>query len=841
MTSMEVQNQLGRILIEFSRNGSFPEDEAVSATVVQGSALPGALEALSAAKADLETEIRQLSRDSAAEVDSWIVNAKSLQDDIDKSRRLASEIARQAEADEENIEAMRERETYVEFLMKENLFNDQLRETLEAIKVANDSFDAAEKLSYENRIVDALHSLENAWKSSEKIPLEKTTRAVRLLDARYSQLRDSLQTQLLTVWNSLVSIDKEQKCLTINQSLGSQNTDINEALIGLMTYSQLDSEVKKLWDDFDIALVRPRTEFNEGHLSSVQIQGNKIISGSEETDYSIKSLFADLEQIIRFIATNLPYEFVKLLSSTMMPVLSNRIKDTWLDTAVPASLDDMADYQKTLTHVNNFAAVLTELKWSGADLFQEWVSNAPRVWLNNRRETALDFIRNQLSLGIGATTKVDRVEKRLVSSNESKDPSSKENGNGITAANQDNWDDAWGSDEETEPVSDADPPVAAGDEEKTTHNPDSDVQNVDIDEADAWGWGDDDDTEAEPESKVDEVQAESKSNNINSQTTSTTTREVTLTESYTISAMPRPVLQTVTSILDDAASLKSQSNESNPVAPAAVGLFNLPVLVLAMYRAVSPYYYGRDQCGNMYLYNDSMWLANELKEYNATWTERTNLSASLVKLEADIKALDSFSKRAYTNELNDQRTVLKDLLGGAQNFLHQDGLAPEELQSGVDSVVEHIKRLADLWKPILSRSAWASSIGALLNTIATKIILDIFELSDLSADQAYRTAQLISRVTELDSLFLPENKNEPQIPTTSQYADKWLKLHFLNEVLQSNLKDIHFLWFESDLSLYFTVEEVVDLISLSFENNATVRDTVRQIRENPTPKGVVAE
>lgn len=173
--------------------------------------------------------------------------------------------------------------------------------------------------------------------------------------------------------------------------------------------------------------------------------------------------------------------------------------------------------------------------------------------------------------------------------------------------------------------------------------------------------------------------------------------------------------------------------------------------------------------------------------------------------------------------------------------MQQDGLSPDDLQSGVDSVTEHIRRLADLWKPIVSKSAWASSIGALLNTAATKIILDIFELSDLSGDQAYRTAQLISRITELDALFLPENKDDPQIPTTSQYADKWLKLHFLNEVLQSNLKDIHFLWFESDLSLYFTVEEVVDLINLSFENNATVRDTIRQIRENPAPKGVTAE
>jgi centromere/kinetochore protein ZW10 len=40
-------------------------------------------------------------------------------------------------------------------------------------------------------------------------------------------------------------------------------------------------------------------------------------------------------------------------------------------------------------------------------------------------------------------------------------------------------------------------------------------------------------------------------------------------------------------------------NEKNPVAAAAAGLFALPTLILAMYRAVSPYYYTLSTGGNM--------------------------------------------------------------------------------------------------------------------------------------------------------------------------------------------------------------------------------------------------
>lgn len=60
-------------------------------------------------------------------------------------------------------------------------------------------------------------------------------------------------------------------------------------------------------------------------------------------------------------------------------------------------------------------------------------------------------------------------------------------------------------------------------------------------------------------------------------------------------------------------------------------------------------------------------------------------------------------------------------------------------------------------------------------------------------------------------------------------------MQFLSEVLQSNLKDIKFLWFESHLSLYFEKEEVVDLIKLSFEDNVNSKGLIREIREKDVP------
>jgi len=238
-----------------------------------------------------------------------------------------------------------------------------------------------------------------------------------------------------------------------------------------------------------------------------------------------------------------------------------------------------------------------------------------------------------------------------------------------------------------------------------------------------------------------------------------------------------------------------------------------------------------------------MWLADQLRDFATEWSKRDGLSPRThgkVRLDGEIEILQRFARRAYGIEMGIQRTVLSDLLGGAQNFVHQDqGSGDEEI--AVDVVVQRIRTVSSEWKQILSKSAWAQATGSLLSTVAKKIITDVEDLTTLGADEAYRVAQLISKIVALDDLFLPESKDQPQIPVTSQYAPNWLKLNFLSEVLQSDLKDVKFLWFESELSLYFTAEEVVDLIELSFESNFRTRAAIEEIRKNPRPRGIAAD
>lgn len=62
-----------------------------------------------------------------------------------------------------------------------------------------------------------------------------------------------------------------------------------------------------------------------------------------------------------------------------------------------------------------------------------------------------------------------------------------------------------------------------------------------------------------------------------------------------------------------------------------------------------------------------MWLSESFGNFITEWNGRSDLTPrayGMVKLEPEIKVLTSFGKRAYTNELIEQRTIINDLLGG---------------------------------------------------------------------------------------------------------------------------------------------------------------------------------
>jgi centromere/kinetochore protein ZW10 len=134
-------------------------------------------------------------------------------------------------------------------------------------------------------------------------------------------------------------------------------------------------------------------------------------------------------------------------------------------------------------------------------------------------------------------------------------------------------------------------------------------------------------------------------------------------------------------------------------------------------------------------------------------------------------------------------------------------------------------------------------------------------MATIGVDDAERIARVLTDVEGLSDLFIkpadpPPSRSNPSSPLrtrlnpikrqrskeggvhlTPLFVPLWFRLNFLNQVLQSNLVEIRYLWFESDLSLYFGKEEVLELIRLSFEMNANVRGVVKEIEKSAVGKG----
>lgn len=239
-----------------------------------------------------------------------------------------------------------------------------------------------------------------------------------------------------------------------------------------------------------------------------------------------------------------------------------------------------------------------------------------------------------------------------------------------------------------------------------------------------------------------------------------------------------------------------------------------------------------------FLYNDAMYMAEKLSEFSAAWKEREDLTPkakTMLRLDNDIKTLQNFANRSYSNEMSIQKTILQDLLGGTQSLMQQD-----ETEASIEAGTARIRLMETTWEPILARSVLSQAMGSLVDALSTRIISDVLDMSSIGQEESTNIANLIGIATTLDDLFLPSKLGgtepvEDEVAVTQQYAPTWLRLQYLGELLRSNLNDVKFLWCEGKLSMDFTVDEVVDLIEASFEDNARTRETIKEIRSRPHP------
>ena len=159
-----------------------------------------------------------INEETADDVRAWKANAQSVQDDILRSKTLANDILKKAETPQASGKAIREAEARADFLTRELNYNQQVQDALRGIKAVSSTLDLVEQARDERRILDALHLLEKSWAQLDAVPVDKSCRALRLLDIRAFELKSDVHVVFDRVWTTLVNVDVEHRRISISSS-----------------------------------------------------------------------------------------------------------------------------------------------------------------------------------------------------------------------------------------------------------------------------------------------------------------------------------------------------------------------------------------------------------------------------------------------------------------------------------------------------------------------------------------------------------------------------------------------------------------------------------------------
>ncbi|WPH01117.1 Hypothetical protein R9X50_00395200 [Acrodontium crateriforme] len=825
-------------ILEYLEHGAYPEDNSISSTNLSSDALANLLSALRDAQNEAKAEIRDLSKATASDIDPWISRAKGLQADILRARETARQVVAEADSGRELKLKAQEAENKAKLLEKEVAFNETLAGTLEHIKHANGLLNDVQDQAVKRNVEGALAKLHDAESAIGGLDSMENSRAVLLLRKRADQLRDNMIETTTEWWNTVVDVNQEEKNVIIKQDTAG-GIGLESVATAAQGLGILHTLLQKLTKELERAIFRPRLFVDDkNQVARLSATEGRLECSGKTDDLSYERLFADMNHILRFLASYLPSSLSVPLSKTLIPAVISRLQEHWLAPAVPLEVDELSAFQTTLDNVIALADQIDSYEWDGAKALRDWVQGAPRIWLTKRREAVLGDVRNLVFSGLKERKIVERVETRMVDANDTLDTGT--DGNGNKAGENEDWDTAWDDPEDKEPEG-PQTSVPAGTIE-TEDDEDEDEANAwgadDEDERheateggdeDAWGWGDD---ETKPDSPVVAKKSPAKVNGGSKPPArESSEREMTIRETFTVTGVAEGVLAIVKDIIHTAETLAGPAFASSPIAPAATALYTLPTLALAIYRATAPTAYTKLDTGNMLIYNDASHLASQLREWQASQPP-----ASRLRLDNDVKALDSFAKRAYSSEMESQRTILRDLLDGAQGFSNAT-VQPykTECESAIDQTAHRLRVVHQQWEDVLSQGALLQSLGSLFATVTGKMISEIEDLGDIGEADSHQLTRFCQTISEVKELFIqqkPLDSAESSEPTdmTFIYCPNWLKFQYLAEILESSLADIKYLWNEGELSLEFDAEEVVELIQALFAESDLRRRAIAEIR-----------
>lgn len=815
--------------------GSFPDSEQSLSQELTGSSTTDLLEEIRASKDELSQSVGTICKQHAEDVDGWIAQAKKVQQDIAQCKEDYDQIVTQYSHVRQLSSARDEARSHVGLLESEVAFNETLQKHINLLAEISQIFDRVDADIKEFRLLSAANELSACGSVIQHVASD---RCRDLLSRTHTDQVGTLTTTLQSMFSTLCSVEDHEQAVEINirPQLRQENdapvtTTLDEVVHCANLVGGLDEICAQFGRRVTATIWHYSHRHSRKHITKTEVKSWSIELTLSTDPISTTDQLRNTRSLFQFLSDNLPDSIRIQTLNDISDALLPRLQAGWLDASIPIALDDMQSLLSFRETVKDFATWLRGANVAQAVELEKSLAQIPEVWLSKRRAASLNFVRTALKTASGVTRQVQRVETRTIELDEN-----------ISANGGDDWDQDWGADDNhtdqtqsnTLAHAEVDDSNAWGFEDDEGKK-DEDLKDIaghqastEVEESDAWGWGDDEDATVDdnntPSGKV--------ANKVNgAQAPRSKRQEISLAEDYTITDIPDYVLEQIGRDLADVLTLQSSGQDyfdDNSTAPTT-GLQSLPTQILAMFKAIAVEHYASiGPLSRMNLYNDSLYLAEKLSE------------RSQIPLHKDIASMSKFARSIYSAELSTQRTVLLDLLDNAQGFVSCTAEPYlSQCESAISSTTDYIRVLHTQWFGVLSASHLAQSIGSLISSVMSKMIKEIEDMEDIQESESRQLVQFMERVSALEDLFAtpksvqgshnPEKEQENS-STITLHAPNYLRFQYLQQILDSSLADIRYMWTDAGLSEDFEADEVVDLIKALFAESSHRRSAIQAIK-----------
>lgn len=834
-------------------NGSFPDSEDALTASLTATTISPLLQSINDSRTELRARIKDISKHQAGDVETWIAQAKKVQEDIARCK----EDARQIIQGHERIGSLRatrnEARSKVSLLQDEIVFNEALQEQIHLIAETSTALAAIDNDVRKYRFLQAAQSLPGLSKTIDSI---SSAQSKMLLKQMQEDLFQDLSKRLRQDLDQKIRIRKEGQTIELSITSASASSDggrhkeddtdnqaaLPRVLGSLDLLGEHEATQKYIADRLSSVLLPHLHKKSKLKLFTGQIDGSAFRIALSENAPTATELILCIRAFFTYIQDRYPLEQRGTLLEELARMTIPMIVVNWLDSAIPLELDGLSALDELQSEVQLLATLLSRDASHEARLLQSWLNQTPKTWIAKRRMASLDAVRRAFNQATAVMREVERVERHTLAAEQA--PSQAEHVG-------DEWSDAWEEDEQTTNVISNTSGITGDDGSDAwgfdTDDPGSEGHNKDEtsnavaandDDGDAWGWGEDEETKAAANPAVNTT----KPTKLNrSKQLHIKEHEIVLKETFNITDIPDLLIQQISKDRKDLETLKASPKtyfpSSSNVTAEASDFESLPSLILAMYRATAPTFYtasstSNPPLSNMHLYNDAMYLGQALCDA---------VVPPLRSLQIDLDTLARFGRQIYTTELSTQRTILTDLLDTSQGFISctREPYA-SACETAVSSTTDYLRSLHGNWQKILGTSHLHQSVGSLLSSVMSKMVKDIEDMEDISEPESQKLVEFCERVSELQNLFLasppPGNGAEGDkgpVTTVALHVPVWFRFQQLQEILKANLIDIRYMWEEADLSSDFSADEVVDLIKALFAESSHRRTAISAIKARP--------